>query len=183
VELLEPGLIPMTVPSIGPFQRIVAVSWAWGKIRIRYIWTAGGGRDLDTKTYVSFGGTQLGGSVGWSFGDSASTYRPESVQLLDLLHWVSGDNTSQGGEEYVDANLDSMLTYAASSSDPSRPMVITCSAHWFGEPGNGQVFFRVDRLEGAPGLSLSRTVTVSTRYNNPQMIARILVNGPELQFL
>ena len=170
MELLEPGLIPMTVPSIGPFQRIVAVSWAWGKIRIRYIWTAGGGRDLDTKTYVSF-------------GDSASTYRPESVQLLDLLHWVSGDNTSQGGEEYVDANLDSMLTYAASSSDPSRPMVITCSAHWFGEPGNGQVFLRVDGREGASGPSLSRTVTVSTRYNNPQMIARILVNGPELQFL
>ena len=42
---------------------------------------------------------------------------------------------------------------------------------------------RVDGLEGASGPSLSRTVTVSTRYNNPQMIARILVNGPELQFL
>lgn len=182
MELLEPGL-NMTAPCIGPLQRIVAVSWAAGKIRIRYIWTAGGGRDLDTKTYVTFGGAPLGSSVGWSFGYSASTYRPGSVQLLDLLHWVSGDNTNQGGEEYVDANLDNMLTYAAYSSDPSRPMVINCSAHWYGTPGSGQVSFQVDYLEGMSGPSLSRTVTVSTRYNNPQMIARIWVNGPQLQFL
>ena len=93
----------MTAPCIGPLQRIVAVSWAAGKIRIRYIWTAGGGRDLDTKTWVTFGGNTLGGAVGWSFDTTANAYRPGSVQLLDLLHWVSGDNTNQGGEEYVDA--------------------------------------------------------------------------------
>jgi len=173
----------MTAPCIGPFQRIVAVNWAWGKIRMRYIWTAGAGRDLDTKTFVTFGGAALGDSVGWSFGDSASVYRPGSVQLLDLLQWVSGDDTSQGGEEYVDANLDNMLAYAAASSDPSRQMVINCSAHWYGTPGSGQVSFQVDYFEGASGPSLSRTVTVSTRYNNPQMIARIWVNGHQLQFL
>ncbi len=173
----------MAAPCIGPFQRIVAVSWSRGRIRLRYIWTAGAGRDLDTKTWVTFGGNILGGAVGWSFGSSASTYRPGSVQLLDLLHWVSGDNTNQGGEEYVDANLDNMLAYAAASSDPSRQMVINCSAHWYGEPGSGQVSFRVDYLEGASGPSLSRSVTISTRYNNPQIVGRILVNGPQLQFL
>ena len=173
----------MTAVQIGPFQRIVAVSWSSGKIRLRYIWTAGGGRDLDTKTFLTFGGAALGGSVGWSFGDSASTYRPGSVQTLSLLDWVSGDNTNQGGEEYVDANLDNMLAYAAASSDPSRQMVINCSAHWYGEPGSGQVSFRVDYLEGASGPSLSKSVTITTRYSNPQMVARIWVNGPELQFL
>ena len=173
----------MTAVPIGPFQRIVAVSWSSGRIRLRYIWTAGGGRDLDTKTFLTFGGAALGGSVGWSFGDSASIHRPGSVQTLSLLDWVSGDNTNQGGEEYVDANLDNMLAYAAASADPSRQMVINCSAHWYGEPGSGQVSFRVDYLEGASGPSLSKSVTITTRYSNPQMVARIWVNGPQLQFL
>ena len=173
----------MTAVQIGPFQRIVAVSWSSGRIRLRYIWTAGGGRDLDTKTFLTFGGAALGGSVGWSFGDSASTYRPGSVQTLSLLDWVSGDNTNQGGEEYVDANLDNMLAYAAASADPSRQMVINCSAHWYGEPGSGHVSVRVDYLEGASGPSLSKSVTITTRYSNPQMVARIWVNGPQLQFL
>jgi len=62
-------------------------------------------------------------------------------------------------------------------------MVINCSAHWYGEPGSGQVSFRVDYLEGASGPSLSKSVTITTRYNNPQMVARIWVNGPQLQFL
>ena len=173
----------MTAVQIGPFQRIVAVSWSSGRIRIRYIWTAASGRDLDTKTFVTFGGAALGGSVGWDFGDSASTFRPGSVQTLNLLDWVSGDNTHQGGEEYVDAYLDNMLAYAAASSDPSRQMVINCAAHWYGERGSGQVSFRVDYLEGASGPSLSTSVTITTRYNNPQMVARIWVNGPQLQFL
>ena len=80
-------------------------------------------------------------------------------------------------------NLDNMLAYAAASSDPSRQMVINCSAHWYGEPGSGQVSFRVDYLEGASGPDLSTSVTITTRYNNPQMVARIWVNGPQLQFL
>ena len=169
--------------DIGPFRRIVGVSWAMGRIRIRYIWTAAGGRDLDTKTQVRFGGTALGGSVGWGFGSWAGAALPGSVQPLDLLDWVSGDNTNQGGEEYVDANLDNMLAFAAASSDPARPLVIDCAAHWYGEPGTGQVSLQVDYLEGATGPNLSASVTVTTRYNNPQTVARILVNGPRLQFL
>ena len=169
--------------DIGPFRRIVGVSWPAGRIRVRYIWTASGGRDLDTRTEVRFGGEVLGDSVGWSFGRIASALLPGTAQRLELLNWVSGDNTNQGGEEYVDANLDNMLAFAAASSDPARPLVIDCAAHWYGEPGTGQVSLQVDYLEGATGPNLSASVTVTTRYNNPQTVARILVNGPRLQFL
>ena len=173
----------MPAIDIGPFRRIVAVSWAMGRIRIRYIWSSAAGRDLDTKTQVRFGGSTLGGSVGWSFGSRASAPLPGTAQSLQLLDWVSGDNTSQGGEEYVDANLDNMLAFAAASADPARPMVIDCAAHWYGLPGTGRVSLEVESLDGASGPNLSASVTVTTRYNNPQTVARILVNGPRLQFL
>jgi len=173
----------MTAPCIGPLRRIVGVSWSWGRIRVRYIWTAAGGRDLDTKTWVTFGGAAVGGAVGWSFGYTANAYMPGSVRMVEFLSWVSGDNTNQGGEEYVEANLDNMMAYAGASSDPNRQMVINCSAHWYGTPANGQVLFQVDYLDGMTGPTLSKTVTITTRYNNPQMIARILVNGSQLQFL
>jgi hypothetical protein len=173
----------MPAIDIGPFRRIVAVSWAMGRIRIRYVWSAAAGRDLDTKTQVRFGGSTLGGSVGWSFGYTASAPLPGTGQSLELLDWVTGDNTNQGGEEHVDANLDNMLAFAAASSDPGRPMVIDCAAHWYGEPGTGRVSLEVDALDGTAGPGLSTSVKVTTRYNNPQTIARILVNGPRLQFL
>lgn len=153
--------------DIGPFQRIVGVSWnAYDSVAIEYRWTASSGRDLDTYTSLRVNGTEIA-ATGYGYGYGFSP----------VMTYDSGDVTSQGGTERVTINTKELKKWLAANYAPESvtSVKVWCGAHWFGEPQDGKVYFVVTNDTPAPGMFWQTTIV--NRYRDPQIIGTVVFSN------
>ena len=152
--------------KLDPFQTITEVGWLSDTLlTITYDWSGSGMRDLDTVTSV--GSLQ---PIGYGYGDDI--YDGDDGVAL----W-SGDTTGFNGTETVEVWGRHTRDFTGSTT-----IAVRCAAHWYpSDQGPAPVTLTIDSYtnvkypdtDGKSKQSFTRTVTISGRFNNPQVMATV----------